>query len=64
MQNGNEVRLFEYNVTDFKQTYTESYTFVPERDIPILTNHCEEFIRFLNDNRALITNKKIFAEDE
>lgn len=64
MQNGNDVRLFEYNITDFKSTYTESYTFVPERDMPILTNHCEEFIRFLNDNRDLITDKKIFAEDE
>ena len=64
MQNGSDIRLFEYNITDFKSTYTESYTFVPERDIPILTNHCEEFIRFLNDNRDLITDKKIFAEDE
>ena len=64
MQNGSNVRLFEYNITDFRQTYTESYTFVPERDIPILTNHCEELIRFLNDNRNLITNKNIFAEDE
>ena len=64
MQNGSDVRLFEYNITDFKSTYTESYTFVPERDIPILINHCEEFIRFLNDNRDLITDKKIFAEDE
>lgn len=64
MQNGSDVRLFEYNITDFKSSYTESYTFVPERDIPILTAHCEELIRFLNDNRDLITNKKIFAEDE
>lgn len=64
MQNGSDVRLFEYNITDFKSSYTESYTFVPERDIPILTAHCEELIRFLNDNRNLITNKKIFAEDE
>lgn len=63
MQGGNDVRLFEYNITDFRATYTESYTFVPERDIPILTEHCEDFIRFLNDNRNLITNKKIFAED-
>lgn len=63
MQNGSDVRLFEYNITDFKNTYTETYTFVPERDIPILVNHCEEFIRFLNDNRDLITDKKIFAED-
>ena len=62
MQSGSDVRLFEYNVTDFKQTYTESYTFVPERDIPRLTEHCEDFIHFLNDNRNLITDKKIFGE--
>ena len=62
MRNGGDVRLFEYNITDFKNTYTESYTFVPERDIPILVNHCEEFIRFLNDNRDLITDKKIFGD--
>lgn len=61
MQSGSDVRLFEYNVTDFKQTYTESYTFVPERDIPRLTEHCEDFIRFLQDNRELITDKKIFV---
>lgn len=60
-QGGSDVRLFEYNVTDFRQTYTESYTFVPERDIPRLTEHCENFIRFLQDNRELITDKKIFA---
>ena len=64
MQNGSDVRLFEYNITDFRATYTESYTFVPERDIPILIEHCEDFIMFLNDNRDLITDKKIFAEDE
>lgn len=64
MRNGSDVRLFEYNVTDFRSTYTESYTFLPDRDVPILTAHCEELIRFLQDNRKLITNKKIFAEDE
>lgn len=62
MRNGGDVRLFEYNITDFKNTYTESYTFVPERDIPILTDHCEEFIRFLNDHRDLITDKKVFGD--
>lgn len=62
MRNGGDVRLFEYNITDFKNTYTESYSFEPERDIPILTDHCEEFIRFLNDNRDLITDKKIFGD--
>ena len=39
----------------------ETYVFNPERDIPILTNHCEEFIRFLEENRELITDKKIFG---
>lgn len=61
MQNGSDVRMFEYNITDFRNTYTETYTFVPERDISILANHCEDFIRFLNDNRDLITDKKIFG---
>ena len=61
MQNVSDVRMFEYNITDFRNTYTETYTFVPERDIPILANHCEDFIRFLNDNRDLITDKKIFG---
>jgi len=64
MRNGNDVRLFEYNITDFKSTYTESYTFVPERDIPKLTAHCEEFIRFLIDSKDLITDKKIFGLDD
>lgn len=61
MQNGNDVRTFEYNITDFKETYTETYVFEPERDIPILTNHCELFIEFLEDNKELITDTKIFA---
>lgn len=67
MQNGSDVRTFEYNIVEFNKggyvvdTYTETYVFNPERDIPILTNHCEEFIRFLEGNRELITDKKIFG---
>lgn len=61
MQGGSDIRLFEYNITDFKETYTESYAFVPGRDIPRLQRHCEDFIRFLEANRSLITDKKIFA---
>lgn len=67
MQNGSDVRTFEYNIVEFNKggyvvdTYTEMYVFNPERDIPILTNHCEEFIRFLEENRELITDKKIFG---
>lgn len=67
MQNASDVRTFEYNIVEFNKggyvvdTYTETYVFNPERDIPILTNHCEEFIRFLEDNRELITDTKIFG---
>ena len=67
MKNGSDVRIFEYNIVEFNKggyvvdTYTETYVFNPERDIPILTNHCEEFIRFLEENRALITDTKIFG---
>ncbi|MBQ8969234.1 MAG: HNH endonuclease [Bacteroidaceae bacterium] len=64
MENGCNVPDFEYNVVElgktFYRTYTESYSFVPERDIPRLTEHCEDFIRFLQANRDLITDKKIF----
>lgn len=68
MKNGSDVRTFEYNIVEFNKggyvvdTYTETYVFTPERDIPILTNHCEEFIRFLEENRKLITDRKIFGE--
>lgn len=55
---------FEYTVTDFKEIFTESYTFVPNRDIPRLQDHCEELITFLEDNRDLIINNKVFALDE
>ncbi len=64
MENGCNVPDFEYNVVELGKktysTYTESYSFVPERDIPRLTEHCEDFIRFLKANRELITDKKIF----
>lgn len=63
IQQGNEIRRFEYNITDFADTYTEVYVFNPERDIPILTEHCERFIEFLEENKGLITEKKIFAEE-
>lgn len=67
MQDGSDVRTFEYNIVEFNKsgydTYTETYVFVPERDIPILTSHCEMFISFLEENRNLITDKKIFGLD-
>lgn len=61
IKNGNDIKLFEYNITDFKNTYTETYAFVYERDVPILTQHCEKLIEFLERNKELITDKKIFG---
>lgn len=70
IQNGNDVRLFEYNVVEWSRgggvsgMYTETYVFDPERDVPILRDHVEQLIEFLEENRNIITNKKIFGEDE
>lgn len=70
IQNGNDIRTFEYNILEFSKagypvdTYTETYVFVPERDIPILTNHCEELIELLEENKELITDTKIFGLDD
>ena len=59
-QSGIQVSQFEYNVTNFKETFTELYMFKPERDIPRLRDMCERFIEFLLNNRHLITDEKIF----
>lgn len=67
IQSGNDVRKFEYNVAEIGKynysTYTETYVFNPERDIPILTQRCEDLIRFVNDNKKLITDKKIYGDN-
>jgi hypothetical protein len=62
IKSGNDVRHFEYNITDFSDVYKETYVFDDDRDIPILTQKTEDFIIFLNENKHLITNKKIFNE--
>lgn len=64
-QNGIDIRLFEYNIAEIDkygrwETFTESYMYKPERDVPRLVNMCEELIRFLKENRHLITDRKIF----
>lgn len=64
LQNGMDVRMFEYNIAVIDkygrwETFTETYAFKPERDIPILTKRVEALIEFLNENREKITDKKI-----
>lgn len=68
IQSGNGIKTFEYNVATIGvnnyQTYTETYVFNPERDIPILTQRVEDLIQFVEDNRHLITDKKIFGGEK
>ena len=68
IQSGNDIKTFEYNVATIGvngyQTFTETYVFNPERDIPILKNRIEDLIQFVEDNRDLITDKKIFGGEK
>ena len=59
-QQGNHLTEFEYNVTDFKNVYVETYVYDEDRDSLILANHIERFIEFINVYKDLITDKKIF----
>ena len=69
-ENGSKVEKFEFNVLVIKETkhkteyetLTEFYTYDHEYDSLMLKEKVEELIEFLEDNRELITNKKIFNE--
>ena len=62
---GNNVDLFEYNVAEIGKTsyntYTETYLFDDKMDTDILRKRCESFINFIEENRNVITDKKIFG---
>ena len=68
--NGNNVTDFEYNIAEINRTkygvnyktFTEFFAYNPETDIPRLTAHVEGLIEFIEANRNLITDKKIFNE--
>lgn len=62
-KNGIFINEFEYAVTDFKDTFSEVYNFRSEIDTPALIAHCENFIEFLEQNKSLITDKKIFGNE-
>lgn len=57
---GMDINHFEYNVTNFKETYSEVYVYDEQRDVPRLREHCERLIRFLEANRDVITDTKVF----
>jgi hypothetical protein len=43
------------------EQHKEYYSYTPQRDIPDLISHCEELIGFLERNKHLITDLKIFG---
>lgn len=67
------IKAFEYTVYKLKggtskvsplisgTQYPEYYTYNHEQTVRLLTAHCESFIEFLEANRELITDKKIFG---
>lgn len=64
IQEGMNIHRFDYDITDFKDVYTETYYFNEERDIPKLRAIVEDFLGFLFENKSVITDKKIFNEHE
>ena len=48
-------------IVKLKETYSEEYLFTPERDIPILEGKIVGLIDFIEVNRHLINNPRIFA---
>ena len=65
-EEGNDISTFEYDVIrlgskpDDYDFFTEVYNYDEKIDKPRLVAHCEGLIEFLNANKELITDKKIF----
>lgn len=62
-QNNILINDFEYLVTDFKNIWSEIYSYDEEIHLPELVKHCESLIEFIEQNKHLISDKKIFALD-
>lgn len=55
---------FQYLITDFNSIYKEDYFYKPDKQLTRLKAELNDFIFFLEMNRDLITDKKIFALDD
>lgn len=68
-QQGAMVDEFHYDIfvfdskNRFNGRHTEKYLFNEERDTQLLVNQCESLIEFLEMNKALITDKKVFNNE-
>lgn len=65
-EEGNDISRFEYDIIKWGKGlndydfFTEVYNYNEAEDKPRLIAHCESLIEFLNANKELITDKKIF----
>lgn len=63
---GNDITKFEYDIIKWGKNmndydfFTEVYNYNEKVDKPRLIAHCEGLIEFLESNKSLITDKKIF----
>lgn len=57
---GNDVKLFDYLVTDLKNVYVETYNWHEGMEKEIITQ-LNRFLGFLFDNECKITDRKIFG---
>lgn len=66
-QMGSPVDYFQYDIVEFKDEeaalFSERYEYVESDAVDELTSDIEDFILFLQDNRELITDRKVFNED-
>jgi hypothetical protein len=59
-QGGGQISRFVYRITDFEDYYEEEYQYRKE-DTERLVKELEHLIEFLEDNRAAISDRKIFT---
>lgn len=64
IDDGNEINTFEFLVTDFSSIYVESYLVDYDESKRIIQDTCEQLINFINLRRHLITDLKIFNQED
>lgn len=60
-ENGIQITEFSYLVTDYYNVFVEDYPYNPEKSVKELQSFCTRLIDFLEMNRHLITDQKVFA---
>ena len=63
IDSGNEINAFEFKVFDFDQVYTERYPVNYNASKAKVVSALREIIRFIELKKDLITDKKIFANE-